>query len=145
MALTIGYTGAAGRDIGYCGSSTGCAANINQVNPAVARAAFPGAGGWDPDALNASVANPFVGAEGAGEFANRSTISQAQLLRPFPQFGNISRGEQTEGGRRNYNAFVLKLDKRTGGSFWGGRMSYTWSSNEGQSVEPDQRLRQPAE
>ena len=71
---------------------------------------------------------PVVGAEGAGEFANRSTISQAQLLRPFPQFGNISRGEQTEAGRRNYNAFVLKLDKRTGGSFWGGRMSYTWSS-----------------
>ncbi len=125
MALTIGYTGAMGRDIGFCGTNTSCTVNINQVNPAAARA-LPG--GWDPAVLRGSVQNPFEGAAGAGEFADRSTIGVNQLLRPFPQFGNVQRLEQTAGGKRVYNALVFKLDKRTGGSFWGGRMSYTFSN-----------------
>ena len=127
LAITIGYTGAYGRDIGYCGTNTSCRPNINQVNPATARSAFPLGSGWDPTALRANVANPFEGAAGAGEFANRSTIGANQLLRPFPQFGAVERLEQTDGGKRVYNAFVLKLDKRTGGSWWGGRFSYTFS------------------
>ena len=128
MAITVGYTGAYGRDIGFCGSNASCAVNINQVNPATARNAFPLGRGWDPAALRANVANPFEGAVGAGEFADRSTISAAQLLRPFPQFGNVRRLEQTEGGKRVYNALVFKLDKRTGSSVWGGQLSYTFSS-----------------
>ena len=130
MAVTIGYIGATGRDIGYYGTSGGNAGeaiNINQIDPAVARAAFPGPNGtWNAAALNASVANPFFGVAGAGEFAGSPTIQAGQLLRPFPQFGDVFMYEKTAGGRRQYNAATFVLDKRTTGS-WGGRFSYTLS------------------
>ena len=48
MAVTIGYIGATGRDIGYYGTGGGDtteAININQIDPAVARAVFPGPNG----------------------------------------------------------------------------------------------------
>src|SRR6185295_1284261 len=78
MAITIGYIGATGRDIGYFGTSggnTGEAININQIDPAVARAAFPGPNGtWNAAALRASVPNPFFGIPGTGEFGTSPTI-----------------------------------------------------------------------
>jgi hypothetical protein len=127
MAVTIGYTGATGRDIGFGGSSN-TLININQIDPAVARAAFPGPNGtWDAAALRQSIPNPFFGVPGMGEFANRATILRGQLLRPYPQFGDIMVSEKTEGGKRQYHAMTLKLDKRTGRSWWGGRFNYTWS------------------
>jgi len=128
MALTVGYTGATGRDIGYCGSNSSCRPNINQIRPAAATAAFPSGSGWDPDALQASVANPFYGAAGAGEFKTRSTISAGQLIKDFPQFTNVQVLQKNSGGKRQYNALVFKLDKRTGTSAWGGRLSYTLSN-----------------
>ena len=128
MAVTVGYTGATGQDIGY-GGTNATAININQIDPDVARAAFPGPNGtWDAAALRQSIPNPFFGVAGAGEFATRATIPRGQLLRPFPQFGNINVFEVTEGGRRQYHAMTIKLDKRTSSSWWGGRFNYTWSS-----------------
>jgi hypothetical protein len=47
------------------------------------------------------------------------------LLRPFPQFGNISMFQTSEGINR-YNAGVIELSKRTSHG-WGGRFSYTYS------------------
>lgn len=129
MAVTIGYVGATGRDIGFAGTNS-VAININQIDPAVARAAFPGPNGtWDAAALRASVPNPFFGVPGAGGFASRATIQAGQLLRPFPQFGDINQFERTAGGKRQYNAATFMLDKRTTG-FWGGRFSYTFSRTE---------------
>jgi hypothetical protein len=128
MAVTVGYTGATGRDIGY-GGSNAVAININQVDPEVARQRFPGPNGtWNAAALNASVPNPFFGVPGAGELAARATVPAGQLIRPFPQFGNLNVYEVTEDGRRQYHAMILELDKRLGTSWWGGRMSYTLSS-----------------
>jgi hypothetical protein len=128
MAVTIGYTGATGRDIGFGGTGQ-VALNINQIDPDVARRLFPAPGGtWDAAALRQSVPNPFFGIASAGEFGTRATIPRGQLLRPFPQFGNVNMRETTEGGRRQYHALIVKLDKRTGQSWWGGRYSYTWSS-----------------
>jgi len=128
VALTVGYTGATGRDLGYGGSSN-TLININQIDPAVARAAFPGPNGtWDAAALRQSIPNPFFGIASAGEFATRSTIPRGQLLRPFPQFGDVFVSEMTEGGKRQFHAATVKLDKRTGNSWWGGRFNYTWSS-----------------
>ena len=128
MAITVGYTGATGRDIGYCGSNGDCEININQINPAVALAAAPAGGGrWDPVLLQSNVPNPFFGIPEAGEFANRETIAFGQLLRPFPQFDNVNQLERTDGGRRQYHALVFKLDKRTT-NWFGGRFSYTFSS-----------------
>jgi trimeric autotransporter adhesin len=130
MAVTLGYIGATGRDIGYYGTSGGNAGeaiNINQIDPAVARAAFPGPNGtWNAAALRASVPNPFFGVPGTGEFGSTPTIQAGQLLRPFPQFGNVFMYEKTDGGRRQYNAATFVLDKRATRG-WGGRFSYTLS------------------
>ena len=129
MAITIGYAGATGRDLGFGGERTS-QININQIPPEVALAAFPGAGGgWDPTQLRESIPNPFFGITEAGEFAGRATIQRGQLMRPFPAFGNLDQFETTEGGRRQYNALIVKLDKRTASGF-GGRFSYTFSSTQ---------------
>ncbi len=133
MAVTVGYIGASGRDIGYFGTAGAGGAeaiNINQIDPAVARAAFPGPNGtWDSAALRRQVPNPFFGVPGTGEFGGASTIIAGQLLRPFPQFGDVYKYEMTEGGRRQYHAATFVLDKRTTG-WWGGRFSYTLSRTE---------------
>ena len=66
MALTVGYIGATGRDLGYGGSNP-IAININQIDPNVARAVFPGPNGtWDAARLREQVPNPFFGVSGAG-------------------------------------------------------------------------------
>jgi hypothetical protein len=96
----------------------------------VARQVFPGPNGtWDAAALLASVPNPFFGVPGAGEFGSRATIQAGQLLRPFPQFGDVNMFETTDGGKRQYHAATFILDKRTTG-WWGGRFSYTLSRME---------------
>ncbi len=127
MAVTIGYMGATGRDLGFAGTNN-VGININQIDPDVARQRFPAAGGgWDAAALRAQVPNPFFGIAAAGEFGTRPTIAAGQLLRPFPQFGDVNVFERTEGGKRQYNAMTFVLDKRLGRQWWGGRYSYTWS------------------
>ncbi|HEY3045614.1 MAG TPA: carboxypeptidase-like regulatory domain-containing protein [Vicinamibacterales bacterium] len=127
-AVTIGYVGATGRDIGY-GGTNNAAININQIDPAVARQMFPApGGGWDPARLRESIPNPFFGIAGAGELAERATIQRGQLLRPFPQFGDINMFETTADSRRQYHAATFVLERRVGQSFWGGRLSYTWST-----------------
>ena len=130
MAVTLGYIGATGRDIGFygtSGASGGEAININQIDPAVARQVFPGPNGtWDASKLRQSVPNPFFGVAGAGEFASAPTILAGQLLRPFPQFGDVFQFERTAGGKRQYHAATFVLDKRATG-LWGGRFSYTLS------------------
>ena len=127
MALTVGYIGATGRDLGYGGSNP-IAININQIDPNVARAVFPGPNGtWDAARLREQVPNPFFGVSGAGSFASLPTIAAGQLLRPFPQFNDVNAFEATEGGRRQYHGATFVLDKRVVGR-WGGRLSYTWST-----------------
>jgi hypothetical protein len=127
MAVTIGYMGATGRDLGFAGTNN-VGLNINQIDPAVARELFPAAGGgWDAAALREQVTNPFFGIPQAGELGTRETVPLGQLLRPFPQFGDVNVFERTEGGKRQYHAFTLVLDKRVTRGWWGGRYSYTWS------------------
>jgi hypothetical protein len=131
MALTIGYIGATGRDIGFCGTND-CSININQIDPVLAHQLFPLGSGWDPAKLRESVPNPFFGIAAAGEFGTRPTIARGQLLRPFPEFGDVLMHESTEGSKRQYNAVSVQLDKRLSGAqnWWGGRFSYTWSHSE---------------
>ena len=128
MAVTVGYIGATGRNIGF-GGTNNAAININQIDPAVARQLFPApGGGWDPVRLRESIPNPFFGIAGAGELGTRATVQRGQLLRPFPQFGDINMNESTAGSRRQYHAATFVLERRVGQSFWGGRLSYTWST-----------------
>ncbi len=70
--------------------------------------------------------NPFFGLPAGQGFAVTSpTVQRRQLLRPFPQFGDILMRQNTS-GRSQYHAAIFKVEKRiTNG--WGGRMNYTYS------------------
>ncbi len=127
MALTVGYMGATGRNLGFAGTNN-VGININQIDPAVARQLFPTAGGgWNAAALRQQVANPFFGIPQAGELGTAATVPLGQLLRPFPEFGDVNMFERTDGGERQYHAVTLIFDKRVTRGWWGGRYSYTWS------------------
>src|SRR5439155_242695 len=109
MAVSIGYIGATGRDIGFCGTND-CSININQIDPALARQLFPAAGGgWNPVPLRESIPNPFFGIAAAGEFATRATIQRGQLLRPFPELGDVFMHESNAGSSRKYHTVSVKL------------------------------------
>jgi hypothetical protein len=75
--------------------------------------------------LTGTVANPFAGLP---EFANtsfaNSTISRAQLLRPFPQFGDVL--TTNNDGRTWYHSGQFAVDKRFSKGYTV-QAAYTWS------------------
>jgi len=92
--------------------------NINQLNPR-----FFSLG---TAALSQSVPNPYYVAGGPGIIGSKN-VSEAQLLRPFPAFGNINiRG--SDQNKAQYDSFVLRAQKRlsSGLTFLN---SLTWSKN----------------
>lgn len=89
--------------------------NINQLDPQ-----FLSLGA----ALNDEVPNPFFGLP-VGFKVSSPTISRAQSLRPYPQYGNILMGGSTV-GKSQYHAAIFKVEKRVTGG-WGGRINYTYS------------------
>ena len=143
VAVTVGYTGATGRDLGF-GGTNNTTININQIDPAVARAAFPGPNGtWDAAALRASIPNPFFGIAEAGEFATRPTIQRGQLLRPFPQFGDVLMSETTKGGKRQFRRHV-QAGQANGPELVGRRWLHV-EQHQGQPVRRDQLLQPESE
>jgi hypothetical protein len=111
MSIGITYMGATGRDL------TGGDININQVDTR-----FLPLGSQ----LTALVPNPFNGHPRAGSYGTRgATIQRNQLLRPFPQFDNVTMTQSTL-FKSQYHAGILQLTKRATG-WWGGRLSYTYS------------------
>ena len=116
MAIGFEYTGATGRDLGLGGSNDGII-NINQVDP---RHLALG------PALLENVPNPFFGLPaGQGFNVTSQTIQRRQLLRPFPQFGDILMRQATL-GKNQYHAGIIKFEKRLSNG-WGGRINYTYS------------------
>lgn len=116
LAVGFEYVGATGRDLGL-GGSNDSRININQLDPSHASLGA---------ALTEQVPNPFRGVAGVGgSLATAATVSRAQLLRPFPQYGNIFMRQSTL-GKNQYHAAVLKLEKRMSHG-WGGRINYTYS------------------
>jgi hypothetical protein len=61
-------------------------------------------------ALLTQVNNPFYGYIQTGSLAGR-TISEGQLLRPFPQFTNFT-ASNVDGGMSTYNAFTIGARRR---------------------------------
>ena len=116
IAVGFEYVGATGRDLNL-GGSNDAVININQVDP---RYLSLGA------ALNEQVPNPFVGIPGVGGLKGTSaTIQRRELLRPYPQFGDILKRQATL-GESQYHAAVFKFEKRVSNG-WGGRINYTYS------------------
>lgn len=116
VSVGVEYVGATGRQLGLGGSNDGVL-NINQLDPQYL-ALGP--------ALLDQVPNPFFGLPaGQGFGVTSPTVQRRQLLRPFPQFGDVLMRQHTA-GRSQYHALVLKAEKRlTAG--WGGRVNYAFS------------------
>lgn len=116
--LQVGYVGSRGIHI-TSDPQTTISENINQV----------------PDqylsmgrALLDTVPNPYFGSIGVGQLAG-ATVQRQQLLRPYPQFLNITRNLATY-GNTVYHSFQTKFEQR----LWHGLttiVSYTWSKNIG--------------
>ncbi len=75
------------------------------------------------NALNSLVPNPFYGQIATGQLSE-PTVSQAQLLRPYPQFVEIT--SETNWPQSHYNALEVMLEKRYGGGL-SLQVAYTWS------------------
>jgi len=118
LVAGIGYIGATSRHLGLGGNDDE-SVNINQLDPR-----FQTLG----SALFDSVPNPMFGNPVFGAFADQRTIPRGQLLRPYPQFGDIL-AHQVSDGRAQYHSLVLRLERPIVNG-WGGRINYTWSSNQ---------------
>jgi len=117
IALEVGYIGS--RSYHLLGTSTGTTAlSINQLAPQYLSL---GSG------LTKAVPNPFFGLPGAAGVIGSSTVSQAQLLLPFPEYSTIS--ENSNPVHAQYDSMVLKAQKRLsrGLTFLS---TFTWSRNE---------------
>jgi hypothetical protein len=107
-------------DVAYVGSRTDklpVSANINAV---------PEQYNSLGDELNRQVANPFAGLISVGTLS-RPTVAKSQLLRPYPQFQNITVQFQPIGDMW-YNSLQVSANKRLsrGMSFLA---SYTWGKH----------------
>jgi hypothetical protein len=94
--------------------------NINQVEPKYMSLGTA--------ALSKSVANPYFVAGGLG-FLGSKTVTQSQLLRPFPAFGDIFlRDSTSDQNKAQYDSLVIRAQKRLsdGLTFL---TAYTWSKN----------------
>ena len=111
ISVGVGYTGTSGNQLNRG------QININQLPREMVTQ-------WGPQ-LNDRLPNPFFGIADAGAFSTSSTIARGQLLRPYPQFGNINQ-EYTSGAITRYHAVTVRLDKRQS-AWWSGRFHYTWS------------------
>lgn len=116
VVLEVGYFGSRSHNLQVAPTSTS-SLFINQVPTQYLSMG---------SALAAPVANPFYGHGGAGVVGN-ATVSEAQLLMPYPEFGAIT--EVTNTGKAQYDSMIIKAQKRlsAGLTFLG---SFTWARTE---------------
>ncbi|MBN9615323.1 MAG: TonB-dependent receptor [Acidobacteriales bacterium] len=124
IALEVAYAG-------LHGSNLPMSVGINQVSETYLKQAAADSNCVGPTSnlstkcfLTVKVANPFYGKISQGTLQN-PTVSQNQLLRPYPQYGSITNTGAYR-GFSNYNALQMKVEKRfpKGGVLLG---SYTFS------------------
>jgi hypothetical protein len=113
VAVEVGYVGSHSTHLTQATANI----NINALNPALLS---QGA------ALTQTVANPFFGKGGAGVIGS-STVSQVQLLLPYPTFSTINY-QYNDGSYARYDSLVAKAQKRMsmGMTFLS---TLTWSRN----------------
>ena len=91
--------------------------NINALNPSLLS---------QGSALTATVANPFFNKGGAGVIGS-ATLSQVQLLLPFPTFSTINL-QYNDSSYARYDSMVAKAQKRMSMGFTV-LSTFTWSRN----------------
>jgi hypothetical protein len=111
LMFEIGYSGAKGTHL-----PTGFTRQLNQLD-----SKYYSQG----SALLTTVTNPMAGKLNATSPYNKATITQGQLWRPYPQFGNVLDTAALIGSS-NYHSMQLRLEKRFGaaGIVTG---NYTWA------------------
>ncbi|MDX2182165.1 MAG: TonB-dependent receptor [Bryobacteraceae bacterium] len=116
--LQVGYIGGRGLHLtSEVSIGNNITENLNQTDP---RFLSLGAG------LNEVVNNPYFGLIASGPLSGR-TVQRQQLLRPYPQFGNITRNLPAF-GNSSYHSLQVKFETRA----WKGLtsiISYTLSKN----------------
>ncbi len=105
IALTIGYVGSRGTSLQLGGVNNG-GINLNQLAPQF----------MSRTDLQTRVANPFFGTPAGVGILSSATVTRAQLLRPFPQFGDVIM-LGASGGNSFYNALTVKAQKRLSKGF----------------------------
>ncbi len=112
VLLEVGYIGNGGRQQSRGGEG---GFTLNQLDPQYLALG---------NQLNQQVPNPFFGQGLGGGLAN-ATVARSQLLRPYPQFGDIH-PLFSNGGNTSYHGLQTTFSKRfaSGMSFEG---NYTWS------------------
>lgn len=117
VALEVGYSGSRSRDL-QMGSTGTSYLPLNQVPTQYLSMG---------SALSAKVANPFYGLPNVGGVLAGSTVAEAQLLMPFPEYSQVY--DSNTLGRANYDSMIIKANKRLshGLTFlW----TFTWAKNE---------------
>src|SRR5262249_48742189 len=116
ITVEAAYAGSAG--VGLLSGAT----DINQLSPealAIARQVVVGPNGALTPIGNLAVANPFLTLPvdqrppTTSPILGRPTVTVAQLLRPFPQFGNVVSYSQNE-AHSSYHSFQLTVSRRAG-------------------------------
>ena len=115
IVLTTGFIGSHSLHLNDSGQ------NIDQLNPSYF--------GLGSAALTKAVANPFYGIPnvGVGSLANK-TVSQEQLLLPFPQYTSVALNNNDAGRAIYYSVYVRGQRRLAKGLTL--LASYTWSRNE---------------
>ncbi|MBO0860695.1 MAG: TonB-dependent receptor [Chloracidobacterium sp.] len=117
VTVEAAYSGSVG--IGLRGGAT----DINQLSPeeiAIASQLAPGPNGVLTPIGNLTVPNPFLSLPAdqlppATSILGRSTVTVAQLLRPYPQFGNVVSYTANE-AHSSYHSLQLRVARRFGDS-----------------------------
>ena len=101
LTVEVGYTGTVITRVGIPDS------NLNQLS-----ATQLAMGRTSAASLTGTVANPYYGQIPVSSSIGGKTISNAQLLKPYPRFLTVARFRNNT-GRSNYNAAEFKLQQRT--------------------------------
>src|SRR5206468_1915667 len=120
--VEAGYAGSRGWNLTTGGGNQAGEIDLNGI-PAQYLSTSPQRDQATIDFLSALVTNPFRGLMPVAAF-NGATIARSQLLRPFPQFGNVRTFD--DDGTSRYNSAQGKIEKR----FTKGYTllaAYTWS------------------
>jgi hypothetical protein len=120
--VEVGYAGSRGWNITTGGGGQAGEIDLNGV-PAKLLSTSRQRDQATIDFLTALVPNPFAGLL-AGTGSNGATIQRQQLLKPFPQFGNLRTFD--DNGSTRYNSLQSKVEHRFGRSYTL-LASYTWS------------------